>query len=120
MFKIKTPAFILASLLMLTGCVTSGEKAALSKLEGKPISDLVKKYGEPLEVKTKDDGDTYIWEHTEKVALQNAKQGTAFTQNTIDVKCRLTAYTSGGDKTVTKASTKGDYYVCAFFTHRLR
>ncbi|TNF07170.1 MAG: hypothetical protein EP323_03575 [Gammaproteobacteria bacterium] len=104
--------------LLLAGCATSSEKTALQSIEGKPISHLVSMFGEPDGQSSKDGGTLYYWQQTEPSQLQNVKKDTAFTNNTIDISCRLNAYTDSND-VINKAKLKGDYYVCGFFTHKL-
>jgi hypothetical protein len=112
-------AVFLLLALTLAGCATSGEKAALSKAEGQPISNLINMFGEPDEVESEDGGNVYIWRHSESVGLMTAKASTAFSQTTVDAKCQFTVYT-GADKVVTKAKLKGDYYVCGLYTNKLQ
>jgi len=115
------PRILIAALtlcLFLAGCATSAEKTALQTVEGKPISHLVKMFGEPDGQSSKGDTTIYYWQQTERTQLQNTKKDTAFTNNTIDVSCRLYAYTDSNDM-VEKTKLEGDYYVCGFFTHKL-
>ncbi|TNE77443.1 MAG: hypothetical protein EP334_06700 [Gammaproteobacteria bacterium] len=116
MYRIFVTALVCA--LLLSGCVTSSEKAALQKLEGQPISNLIKEFGEPDGKESKTDGDVYFWQHSELAQLMNNKQSTAFSQSTVEVSCRLTAYTDS-NSIVTKTKMKGDYYVCGLFTHKI-